>query len=264
MNEFNNISPLISVITVVYNGEKYLNSAIKSIREQTYENIEYIIVDGGSRDGTLNIINDNQDMVNAWVSEKDSGIYDAMNKGIKLANGEYIGFLNADDWYEKTALESIFLSNSFQNNIDCFYANFHICDEDTNQIYTYQSSLNKINSKMTIGHPAMFVKSKWLKETFFDENFPIAADYDLVLTLLDKKLKFKHISEAIVNFRLAGVSTTTNVGLEVFKVHMKHFNFFHAFFRLLIYELSYIRTKVAMALFGESNFNNFKRFFSNS
>jgi len=90
--------PLITIITVVYNGEKYLEETIKSVINQTYPNVEYIIIDGGSTDGTLDIIKKYEDYIDYWVSEKDKGIYDAMNKGILVSNGKYLLFLNADDF----------------------------------------------------------------------------------------------------------------------------------------------------------------------
>ena len=91
--------PLVSIVTVVYNGENFLEETIKSVINQTYENIEYIIIDGGSTDGTVDIIKKYEDKINYWVSEKDAGIYDAMNKGIEAFKGDYINFLNAGDSY---------------------------------------------------------------------------------------------------------------------------------------------------------------------
>lgn len=250
--------PLISIITVVYNGEKYLEKTINSIQEQTYQNIEYIIVDGGSSDRTLEIAKNYEDFIDILVSEKDNGIYDAMNKGIVMASGDYIGFLNADDWYETNALESIFSSTKFDDSYDIVYGNFNICDLNSNYIYTYKSSLNKIKNTMTIGHPALFIKSKVHKDTLFDLNFSISADYDLILSLLEKNIKILYINKSIVNFRLDGISTTTNVGMECFRVHKKHFGIFHSLNQLLLYQLNYLKTKSFIALLGEKKFNNIK------
>jgi glycosyltransferase involved in cell wall biosynthesis len=99
--------PLVSIITVVFNGERYLEETIKSVINQTYKNIEYIIIDGGSTDNTLNIIKKYEDKIDYWISEKDKGIYDAINKGIKLSRGELIGIINADDYYEIDVLEKV-------------------------------------------------------------------------------------------------------------------------------------------------------------
>ena len=102
-----NNEPLISIITVVYNGEEYLEQTINSVINQTYKNIEYLIIDGGSTDGTLDIIKKYDNHISYSVSESDKGLYDAMNKGISIANGELIGMINSDDWYELDAVELI-------------------------------------------------------------------------------------------------------------------------------------------------------------
>jgi len=100
-----NHSPLISIITVVLNGEKFLEGAIKSVLSQTYQNFEYIIIDGGSYDRSIEIIKKYANEKTFWISEPDKGISDAFNKGISKARGEVIGLLNYDDWYEKNTLE---------------------------------------------------------------------------------------------------------------------------------------------------------------
>ena len=99
--------PMISIITVVFNGEKYLEQTIQSVINQTYDNVEYILIDGGSTDGTVDIIKKYGVQIDYWISESDSGIYDAWNKGLSLATGDIIGFCNADDFYEQTTLVKI-------------------------------------------------------------------------------------------------------------------------------------------------------------
>ncbi len=123
--KFYSHKPLMSIITVVFNGEKFLEQTIQSVINQTYKNIEYIIIDGGSTDGTLDIIKKYKDKIDYWASEKDEGIYDAMNKGIKVAKGKYLAFINADDWYEDNALNHVFSAYSQNQNIDFFYGNLN-------------------------------------------------------------------------------------------------------------------------------------------
>ncbi len=108
--------PLVSIITVVYNGAKTLEQTILSVLNQTYKNIEYIIIDGESTDGTLDIIEMYRDKISTCISEPDEGLYDAMNKGVSIANGELIGIINSDDWFEKNAVELVV--SSYVNNLN--------------------------------------------------------------------------------------------------------------------------------------------------
>ena len=113
-------SPLVSIITVVFNGERFIEKTINSVISQTYKNIEYIIIDGGSTDKTLDIIRQYEDRIDYWISEPDNGIYNAMNKGIKLSRGKLIGLINSDDWYMENAVETVvarYLANSDRANI---------------------------------------------------------------------------------------------------------------------------------------------------
>jgi glycosyltransferase involved in cell wall biosynthesis len=115
--------PLITIITIVYNGEKYLEETIQSVINQTYDNVEYIIIDGGSTDGTVDIIRKYEHAIDYWVSEKDHGIYDAMNKGIFLATGEWINFMNAGDlFYNQKVLDKIFTKPQMLQDIDLIYS----------------------------------------------------------------------------------------------------------------------------------------------
>ena len=117
------IRPLVSVVTVVFNGEKYLEETIQSVINQTYDNVEYIIIDGGSTDGTLDIIKKYEDRIDYWVSERDRGIYDAMNKGIDLASGEWINFMNAGDGLDSYSILNEIFSNKINLKIGLIYGN---------------------------------------------------------------------------------------------------------------------------------------------
>ena len=113
--------PLITIITVVLNGEKYLQETIDSIKNQTYKNYEFIVIDGGSTDKTLEIIKNNSNLIDYWVSEKDEGLYDAFNKGLNLARGDYIGIINSDDTYENDALHILTKYIAKNTNIDFIF-----------------------------------------------------------------------------------------------------------------------------------------------
>ncbi|MCB0383237.1 MAG: glycosyltransferase, partial [Psychroserpens sp.] len=136
--------PLISIITVVFNGEKYLQQTIDSVTNQTYKNIEYIIIDGGSTDETLNIIKANESHIDFWISERDNGLYDAMNKGISKAKGELIGMINSDDWYELNAVETVV--NTYLKNPEkrIFHADrYDVYPNEEKKVFAFNPSVIK-------------------------------------------------------------------------------------------------------------------------
>ena len=153
------VNPYFSIITVCYNSEKTIERTISSLRNQTFRNFEYIIIDGGSTDSTLEIIKKNQDVVSVLVSEKDEGIYDAMNKGINLASGEMVGIINSDDWYEPNAVELVV--NAYVDNPDkrIFHGDrFDILEDETRKVRKFHPSRFKfVYYGMTYHHPSMFV-----------------------------------------------------------------------------------------------------------
>lgn len=218
----------ISVVTVVYNGEKYIEDTIKSVINQTYKNIEYIIIDGNSTDNTVNIIKKYEKSIDCWTSEKDDGIYDAMNKGIDIATGDVISFLNADDWYEKEALEKV--ANEFINNsdVDFVYGQVRKVDIDGNDAGLVRMEISEYKRLMPLAHPGFFIKTKYHKNRKFDLTYKIAADYDFVLEMIKNGLKYKKIDYILNNFRLVGVSSINNTNDENFKIHIKHYSFLHA------------------------------------
>ena len=132
--------PFISIITVVFNNEDYIECCIKSVLAQDYSNFEYIIIDGNSTDETLNIVNKYSDRINKIVSEKDSGIYEAFNKGIKYATGDYIGFLNSDDYYtDNKVLSEISKKLNIEKN-HVLFSNIKIIDRKTEKVLRVQNS----------------------------------------------------------------------------------------------------------------------------
>lgn len=231
MNKENNI--LISIITVVYNGEKYLEHTIQSVLNQTYKNIEYIIIDGGSTDGTLDIIKKYEDKIDYWISEKDRGIYDAMNKGIQKTNGDYVGLINSDDWYELDAIEKVVGAVLNNKSVDIIYGDMNIVDVDSNKNKLLFGDINSLNRNMSINHPTCFVKNKLYKERLFDTNYKIAADYDLMLYFRFNKKIFFHIDKVLANMRGGGVSTNNNKTIqERFMIHKKYYSIKHAYINL--------------------------------
>ncbi len=148
--------PLVSIITVVYNAEEYLEETIQSVIGQTFKNIEYIIIDGGSTDGTFDIIKKYEHAIDYYISEKDEGIYDAMNKGIEAANGEWINFMNGGDTFHNS---NVLQSLSFPNKPDCDLLSGKVA------LYYKKSFLFLYGNEEIRPHQALFFKSKYLKKT---------------------------------------------------------------------------------------------------
>ena len=201
------LKPIVSVVTVVYNCEKHLEETILSVINQTYDSVEYIIIDGGSTDGTLDIIKKYEDKIDYWVSEKDKGIYDAMNKGIKTANGSYLNFMNAGDfYYNNKVLEDIFIKLPL-NYFGVLYGN-------TQVYYSKTFSRNiKHNSKLVFikglpfCHQSTFVRTSILKDNLFSLDFKIYSDLYLFGTLFEKNIVFKYIDIYISKYEYNGLSS---------------------------------------------------------
>lgn len=196
--------PILSIITVVYNGEKYLEQTIKSVINQNISNIEYIIIDGGSTDGTIDIVKKYSDSISYWVSEPDFGIYDAINKGIKASSGKYIGIINSDDWYEQNVLSQLAEKfDSEESDIICGLLRLW----DDNKVMGIQGNTSDFLVHGMISHPTCFVKKSVYNEIGeFNTKYKIAGDYDFMMRCLKKGYTFSFQEFVIANFRLNGVS----------------------------------------------------------
>lgn len=238
--------PLISIITVVYNGEKYLEQTIQSVLNQTYDNIEYIIIDGGSRDRTLDIIRQYEDVIDYWVSEKDNGISDAFNKGIRYAQGELIGIINADDWYEEGCIQN--LIDNF-SKADILYGNLQYWKNYDKGALFLPNKPDLLKKEMVLNHPAIFVKKDVYKKFgLFREDFRYAMDYELLLRFWKNNVSFFYINTVLSNMRYEGISDTHwyNAVLETFKAKtINHENLWTAFI-YLTYQM--VRSAVARFL----------------
>ncbi|MDP3465855.1 MAG: glycosyltransferase family 2 protein [Sulfuricurvum sp.] len=224
--------PLMSVVTVVYNGQENLEQTINSVLDQTYDNIEYIIIDGGSRDGTLEIIQKYEDKIDYWVSEPDGGIYSAMNKGASLATGDYISYINADDWYNNDTIQSV-VSAIDHNNIDYIFGNVDIyADNAFHSTLKKQFEQYKFNTPF--GHPALFVKTHHLLTTPFNTDYKVIADYDFILELIAKKFNHYYLDNSLTNFRLGGISSSANLNKEKFRLYYTRFGLIRAVYSYLL------------------------------
>jgi glycosyltransferase involved in cell wall biosynthesis len=197
-----------SVITPVYNAASTLERTILSVLSQNLEvELEYIIVDGGSTDGSLEIINQYRDRITKIISEADHGVYDAMNKGIMLTSGDVIGIINADDWYNDNALSTV--EGVFQEHLDVsiVYANI---DNYVNNQYFHTFIPGKLENlffKFTLNHPSCFVRRQIYEQVgLFDLNYSIAADYDFMLRAYRADAKFSYVKESLASYSLDGMS----------------------------------------------------------
>ena len=205
---------LISIITATYNSQDFLQSALDSYRKQNHIYKELIIIDGESKDNTLEIIHDNKSCINQWVSEKDKGIYDALNKGIKLAKGEVIGILHSDDFFADAEVLSK-VNQVFENDpsIEAVYGDLQYVGRDnSNQIIRNWVSGNYNRNKFKWGwmspHPTLFIKKACFeKYGAYDLKYHSAADYDLILRFLFKhKIKTAYLPKIITKMRVGGLS----------------------------------------------------------
>ena len=178
----------ISIITINYNNSHFLKQTIQSVFDQSYKNFEYIIIDGGSKDKSLEIIKSfekkRNDIDYKWVSESDDGISDAFNKGIKLATGEIIGLLNSSDLYHEKTLERV-ANNYSTTNFDLFYGDtIKIDDEGKEYSYTKAKTWKKIFFGLTFMHSACFIPKRIYDEIgYFNKEYKIAMDIDILLSL---------------------------------------------------------------------------------
>lgn len=195
--------PLVSIITIVYNGEKYIEGVIKSVLHQSYMNIEYIVIDGGSTDNTTAIIKKYENQISTWISEKDDGISDAFNKGIQRSKGEIIGIINADDWYENDAVEKVVAKFT---NADVVYSDMQLWKNDEKD-FIVKGNHQFLTKEMTVNHPSVFVRTACYKQFgLFDTRYELAMDYDLMLRLKINGSRFVYIPEVLANMRWQGVS----------------------------------------------------------
>lgn len=214
--------PLVSIITVVFNGEKYLEQTIQSVINQTYDNVEYIIIDGGSTDGTLDLVKKYEDKIDYWVSEKDNGIYDAMNKGLQLSSGKVIGIINADDWYIKDAIEKS-IEELQKTGLD--YSIGNIKKVPSNIISKPISPLieHVIYSGMMYPHIAAFINIYVYKRVgLFDTRYRIAADFDMALRMHINNFKVVTIDKTIAIFSDGGASSDARAKKENLLIVMSY------------------------------------------
>jgi len=238
----------VSLLTVSYNSSATIKDTINSVLSQDYKDVEYIIVDGNSGDKTVEIIRSFGNKIDKWISEADKGIYDAMNKAIKMATGEVVGILNSDDFYSATNVVSQVAAAFNDPAIDAVFGDLVFVDPNNlKKVVRKYSSANWHPEKFAKGfmpaHPTFFVRRKYYEEIgLFKTDYKIAADYELLIRFLYvHKLKYKYLPINMVTMRKGGVSSNgimsniilndeiirgcreNGIQTNVFKVYPKYF-----------------------------------------
>ncbi|MEK7199586.1 MAG: glycosyltransferase family 2 protein [Bacteroidota bacterium] len=241
----------VSIITATFNSSSTIADCIKSVASQTYPHIEHIIIDGGSTDGALDIIKKYSDRIAYWISEPDKGIYDAMNKGIKLASGDIVGILNSDDFYANNDVISSVVKEFEAKNVDSVFADLvFITREEPQKIVRYYNSSHFNPKRFNYGwmpaHPTFFVKRNiYERYGLFKTDYKIASDYELLTRFLAKyKISYSYIPKVIIKMRTGGLSTKSlksnwilnkeivracaenGIKTNIFKVYSKYFTKF--------------------------------------
>ena len=209
----------ISLITITYNSEKTLADTIQSVLSQKYSDMEYIIVDGASKDKTVSIIKQYEPQFDGrmrWISEKDKGLYDAMSKGIRMTTGDVVGILNSDDFFtSKDVLEKISEAFTQDSQLDAVYGDVHFVNPNNlNKCVRYYSSKKFKRYLMKLGfmpaHPSFYIRKECFnKYGLYKTDYKIAADFEFLLRVIYKgKIKTQYLPIDMVTMRIGGASTS--------------------------------------------------------
>ncbi|RYE16243.1 MAG: glycosyltransferase [Sphingobacteriales bacterium] len=219
--------PTLSVITVVYNNVRDMERTMLSVLNQTYPNIEYIIIDGASTDGTLEVINKYKDRLAKFFSEKDDGIYDAMNKGLALATGDYVLFMNSgDELYLPDTVAAVFAA---EPDADIYYGETEMINQQGESLgqrrhkapqnFTWRS----FKHGMSISHQAIYIKRSLLQP--YNKQYQLSADIDWIITAAKKAVKIINVNRYVAKYRIGGMSKTKHRQslVERFNIMKNHY-----------------------------------------
>ncbi|MED0656407.1 glycosyltransferase family 2 protein [Anoxybacillus ayderensis] len=226
--------PLVSIITVCFNSVTAIEDTIISVINQNYENIEYIIIDGGSTDGTIDIIKKYEKYISKWISESDNGIYDAMNKGIELSTGDWIIFMNAGDiFYDKDVISQIF--NRDVSEFDFIYGDCHVRYDNGFSRVKRAGKISDMWKGMIFSHQAVFIKNNLMKEHKYNIKNKIGADFEFIYKMYRHGAKFLYSDKIIASISAGGLSDTARI--ESIKSHWNSVKRFDPSIKINIYYL---------------------------
>lgn len=254
--------PLVSIVTVVFNGAKTIEQTFKSVLNQSYSEIEYIVVDGGSTDGTQEIIANYKGLISRWISEPDEGLYDAMNKGIGMSNGDLIGIINSDDWYEVDAVETMVKVYLAEPNKYIFHGDLRIHGEgESIRVKYFNPSRFKMKYYgVTYNHPTFFVRREVYQRFMFNTSLVSVADIQFILQVLNwRPNAFEYVPKIIANFRKGGISSQQSTIASIISGYLARrnagFKWYENYFSVII---KVIYHSVTTFITAES-FNKIKR-----
>lgn len=237
------VLPVISVVTVSYNARTVIEKTIQSILSQSYSKIEYIVVDGGSTDGTVDIIKQYEDRISYWISKPDKGIYDAMNWGVSVANGEWIIFMNCgDSFVDDNVLMNLFSTNNNIFSYDVIYGDAILNISET-KFLVRSEPLDMIKFHLPFCHQSVFCRLALLKEYSFNLKYKLAADYDLFYKLYKNGCRFIYVDIAISNYCPEGGASASNsykCYCEIKEISLKehgHFIYYYSISMFYIKEM---------------------------
>jgi len=221
------VKPILSVITIVYNNVKDIERTVLSVLNQTYTGIEYIVVDGLSNDGTLDIIKKYEGRIAKFTSEKDEGIYDAMNKGLDLATGDYVIFMNSgDEFFDADTVAAVFAS---ANDADIYYGETEMIDDVGQSLGQRRHKAPKrftwrgFNLGMSISHQAIYIKRSLIEP--YDRRYQLSADIDWIIRATKKAKKIINVNRYVAKYLVGGMSKTKHRQslAERFNIMKRHY-----------------------------------------
>jgi len=231
---FSTSQPLVTVVTIVLNGGNYLEKTIQSVIGQSYNNIEYIIIDGGSTDDTVDIVRKYDDRIDYWLSEPDKGIYDAMNKGTELASGEWINFMNAGDrFYDNNVVNTVFSQEC--GRYDLIYGNHEVSYNERYSKLRKAGDEESMWKGMNFSHQSTFIRTSLVSGNGFNIENALGADFEMIFRLQKNGSNFSHLDKTIATIQAGGLTDTER--LQSIRSHWKVVSAYGVSLKVTLYYL---------------------------